>query len=55
MWGTLLAMALGGVFATVVAIGGFVSLPSFILAIWHTAQCAAMYIFSKITFRQNKG
>ena len=51
----LLAMGAGGIFATVLSIGGFVSLPSLVPAIWHTALSAAMYIFSKITFRQNKG
>ncbi len=51
----LAAMAVGGIFAAVLSIGGFVSLPSLVPALWHTALCAAMYIFSKITFRRSKG
>ena len=50
----LAAMAVGGAFASVLSIGGFVALPSFVPALWHTALCVAMYILSKITFRKSK-
>lgn len=47
----LAVMAAGGVFASVLAIGGFASLPSFVPALWHTAITAVVYVLSKLTFR----
>lgn len=47
----LALMAVGGIFASVLSIGGFVSFPPLLPAIWHSALSVAMYIFSKITFR----
>lgn len=50
----LVAMAVGAVFASVVSIGGFFSMLSILPALWHTALCGAMYIFSRVTFRHGK-
>ena len=45
------AMVIGGAYATVVSLGRFFSIPSFVPAIWHAALCATAFIISKITFR----
>ena len=47
----LAVMTVGGVFASVLAIGDFASLPSFVPALWHTVITAVVYFLSKITFR----
>jgi hypothetical protein len=43
----LIAMAVGGVLAAVLSIGGMTLVPSVALALWHVIWCAAFYFISK--------
>ena len=47
----LIAMAVGGVLAAVLSIGGMTLVPSVALAAWHVIWCAVFYFISKKSLR----
>lgn len=48
----LLAMAVGGVMAVVLSVGGMSLVPSFVLAAWQVAWCGVLHFISSKTFRK---
>ncbi len=49
-----IAMAVGGVLAFLLSVGGMFIVPPIALALWQSALCLALHIISKTTFRFNK-
>ena len=51
----LISMAVGGVMAAVLSLGGMTLVPTVVLAAWQAGWCIALSVIAKRSFRSGKG